>query len=124
LYQSNETGRDEVYATTFPTPTTRWQVSTEGGQWPTWRSDGKEIFFTTHDQIWAVDAAIGSGLTLGTPRALFQRPVINWASRWADGFDVTNDGQRFVMMRNVQSQDSLQPSIVVVQNWFEEFVDR
>jgi serine/threonine protein kinase len=121
LYVSNETGRDEVYATTFPTPTTRWQVSTEGGQWPAWRGDGKEIFFTTHNEIWAVDATIGDGLTLGTPHVLFRRPSTNWSTRWADAFDVTKDGERFVMMRNVRGEDDIQPAIIIVQNWVEEF---
>ncbi len=125
LYTSNETGRDEVYATTFPTPTTRWQVSTEGGQWPAWRGDGKEIFFTTHNEIWAVDAAIGTGLTLGTPRVLFRRPSTNWSTRWAaDSFDVSEDGQRFIMVQNVSGEEDVEPAIVIVQNWFEEFAHR
>jgi Tol biopolymer transport system component len=124
IYMSNETGRDEVYATTFPTPTTRWQVSVEGGMWPVWSSDGTEIFFATHEELWAVDASIGSGLTLGTPRVLFNRPSINWSSRWADGFDVTGDGERFVMMQHVKGEDDIPPAIVIVQNWYEEFAHR
>jgi Tol biopolymer transport system component len=124
LYTSNETGRDEVYATTFPAVTTRWQVSTEGGMWPAWRGDGKEIFFTTHNEIWAVDATIGSGLTLGTPKVLFRRPSTNWSTRWPDAFDVTSDGERFVIVQNVRSENDVQPAIVIVQNWFEEFSGR
>jgi Tol biopolymer transport system component len=121
LYVSNETGREEVYATTFPNPTTRWQVSVEGGEWPRWRADGKEIFYTTRDAMFVVDVSTTSGLTLSTPRELFQRPMINWSTRWADGFDMTADGQRFIMLQQVRDKNATPPAIVVVQNWFAEF---
>ncbi len=121
LYVSDETGRDEVYATNFPRPTTRWQVSVDGGQWPRWRPDGREIYFTTHEVIFAVDVESGSGLTLGAPRRLFRRPSTNWAPQWADGFDVTPDGQRFLVLQPVRDENAGVPMIVVVQNWFAEF---
>jgi Tol biopolymer transport system component len=121
LYVSNETGSEEVYATTFPNPTTRWQVSVDGGEWPRWRADGREIFYTTRDQIFAVSVSTTSGLTLGSPTKLFDRPAINWSSRWADGFDVTADGQRFIMLQSVRDEGAAPPAIIVVQNWFAEF---
>jgi len=43
-----------------------------------------------------------------------------WSEQWPDGFDVSGDGRRFVVAQNVDSGD-VQPSIVVVQNWFAEF---
>jgi hypothetical protein len=121
IYVSDETGRDEVYATNWPHPTTRWQVSVEGGEWPRWRADGREIFFTTHDALFAVDVSTSGGLTFGTPHRLFRRPTTNWAPVWSDGFDVTHDGQRFVMLQPVRDEEAPPPSIVIVQNWFEEF---
>ena len=68
-----------------------------------------------------VDVDTENGLTLGTPAKLFDRPSVNWSSRWADGFDATNDGQRFIMLRHVPSESDVQPAIVVTQNWFAEF---
>ncbi|MCH7547928.1 MAG: serine/threonine-protein kinase [Candidatus Krumholzibacteriota bacterium] len=121
LYVSNETGQNEVYATTFPNTGTRWQVSSSGGEWPVWRADGREIFYTTRTTIMTVSANTEGGLTLGTPAKLFDRPSVNWSSRWADGFDVTNDGQRFIMLRHVQDESNVQPTIVITQNWFAEF---
>ncbi|MDH3215267.1 MAG: serine/threonine-protein kinase [Candidatus Krumholzibacteria bacterium] len=121
LYVTDETGQNEVYATTFPNPTTRWQISTGGGEWPRWRADGREIFYTTRTSIMAVDVNTEGGLTLGAPKELFVRTSINWSTRWADGFDVSGDGQNFVMLRPVRAEDDVQPSIVVVQNWFAEF---
>ncbi len=43
-FQSNETGRFEVYVQTFPDPVNRWRVSTNGGSGPVWRRDGRELF--------------------------------------------------------------------------------
>jgi len=120
-YTSSESGQDEVYITTFPNPTTRWQASVDGGQFAQWRGDGGELYYTTFESIMAVDVQTEPGLTLGTPHKLFDRPTTNWASRWADGFDVTDDGQRFLMLQPVRQEDDTPPSIVVVQNWYSEF---
>jgi len=48
-YDSTETGREEVYVVTFPSPTGKWQVSTNGGRLPVWSRDGKELFFVSGD---------------------------------------------------------------------------
>jgi serine/threonine protein kinase len=120
-YVSDETGRDEVYITTFPKATTRWQVSTDGGEWPRWRGDGREMYYTNHGHIVAVSIQMGTGLTLGTPHELFTAPSMNWTERWSDGFDVTADGERFIAVAPLHGESDTAPSIVVVQNWFEEF---
>ncbi len=125
LYVSGSSGRDEVYATTFPEPSTLWQISTNGGNFPRWRSDGREIFFTTTDEIWAVDVVLGNGsLTIGTPHRLCKRPTTNWSGRWPDGFDISPDGQRILVLQSILTPSDTPPAIAVVQNWFEEFRDR
>ena len=121
LYTSDESGDYEVYITSFPEGSGRWQVSTEGGEWPRWRADGREIFYTTRDAIMAVDVQLEGGLSLGPPRELFQRPHIDWSSDWADSFDVSTDGQRFVLFRPVLEDEAKEPGMVIVQNWFAEF---
>ncbi|MGH2570175.1 MAG: TolB family protein, partial [bacterium] len=125
LYVSGSSGRDEVYVTTFPEPSTVWQISTNGGNLPRWRSDGREILFTTTDEIWAVDVTSGDGsLSVGTPHRLCKRPTTNWSGRWPDGFDVLPDGRRILVAQPIAAPSETPPSIVVVQNWFEEFRDR
>ena len=49
-YQSNETGRTEIYIKPFPEGPGKWQVSTDGGKFPRWRGDGKELYFVIHRQ--------------------------------------------------------------------------
>jgi len=121
LYTSNETGRDEVYVTTYPGLTGRWQVSRDGGTWGEWRSDGREIFYTTMDALYVVTVEDEQGLVLGRPQKLFDRPGIDWSSAWPDGFAVTGDGQRFVMLRSEAGDEEMQPVLTVVQNWYAEY---
>jgi hypothetical protein len=99
-----------------------WQISANGGTFPRWRADGREIFFTTADEIWAVDVTPGDGsLAMGAPHMLCKRPTTNWSGRWPDGFDVTADGQKILVAQPIATQSDTPPAIVVVQNWFEEF---
>jgi Tol biopolymer transport system component len=119
LYSSDESGEDEVYATALPDFRGRWQVSNNGGTWPRWRADGKEIYYAVGDSIMVVDADTEGGLLLGTPRLLFRQPEYP-GGNWPNGFDVTADGERFVVLRPVLSERSA-PEIVVVQNWVREF---
>lgn len=121
VYAGNESGRFEIYLTTYPKPESTWQVSRDGGEFPRWSDDGREIFFTTRNQIWAVDIDTSAGVTLGRPHVLFDRPTTNFDPQWADGFSVTSDGQNFVLIRAKIDDDSSRPSIVVTQNWFREF---
>ncbi|MCZ6746933.1 MAG: protein kinase, partial [Acidobacteria bacterium] len=109
LYISEESGVSEVYATTYPGLTSRWQVSRGGGGWARWRADGKEIYYTTHKEMFAVSVDYEKGFTLGRPRKLFDRPGTIWAAQWADGFDVTADGERFVMLRPAPAEEDVQP---------------
>jgi Tol biopolymer transport system component len=124
-YASRSSGREEVYVTTFPEPSTLWQVSTQGGSFPLWRSDGREIMYTTLEQIWAVDVAPKDGaLEFGTPHALCKRPTTNFSSGvWPDGFDISADGQKILLLQPVSSESDPPPAIVIVQNWYEEFRD-
>ena len=96
-YQSNESGRREIYITAFPAGGAKWQVSTSGGTSARWRRDGKELFFLDPaDEIVAVDVnASGNAVRLGVPHALFQNVGI--AQREYGPFDVTADGKEFVL---------------------------
>jgi dipeptidyl aminopeptidase/acylaminoacyl peptidase len=112
-YQSNESGRDEIYATPFPGPGARKQISTGGGVDPRWSRNGKEIFYLTttnrFGKLMAVDiVAKGSVLDVGEARTLFG-PV-----RIRD-YDVSPDGQHFLAL--VRPEDSANEPLTVVQNW-------
>ncbi len=80
-YQSNESGRAEIYVQNFPGPGGRWQVSTAGGVGPAWRADGKELFYAGPDQkLMAVDIQAGETFEAGVPRALFTRRFSRFAT--------------------------------------------
>jgi eukaryotic-like serine/threonine-protein kinase len=97
----------------FPGPGGKWQVSTEGGWYPHWRRDGREIFYLSSDNklMSAEVKANGSSLEVGAVRPLFEtRPYYRQLS--ANLYDVTADGQRFTIAYAPQSN-----AITLVVNW-------
>ena len=71
-YRTNESGRPEVYVQTFPASGGKWQVSTNGGHHPQWRSDGKELFYCSTDRkLMSVDVKLGGAFEAGLPKTLF-----------------------------------------------------
>lgn len=120
VYSSSETGQFEIFVTTYPRPGPRWQISSDGGQRPKWSRDGKEIFYTDREAMYAVPVSTEDGLIVGTPRKLFDRPTIAWSEIYADGYDVTRDGQRFIFLERA-AEDDVPPVVLVVQNWHLEF---
>jgi hypothetical protein len=116
-YCSDETGRFEVYVRSFTEGGARvtpgkWQVSAAGGYYPQWRRDGKELFFTTPDgKLMAVPVKAGSTFAPGIPVALFDTHDGSIEST----FDVTPDGQRFLINR-VFEEDAARP-VNICLNW-------
>jgi eukaryotic-like serine/threonine-protein kinase len=112
-------GRRKVYLTSFPGKTGKWQVSAGGGQYPRWRRDGKELFFLAGNGtvLMAVNVDLsGSAPRIGRPKRLFDvHPVYSPNSPESSAYDVTQDGQRFL----VDSMDHLHPpqTINLVLNW-------
>lgn len=96
-YASNETGRWEIYVTSFPDAKGKWQVSTGGGEQPRWRADGKELFFLSPDsKMMATPVVAGANFDAATPVSLFQvTPRQPISSRDQFVYDVARDGQRF-----------------------------
>ncbi len=116
-YASNETGRWELYVTSFPEARGKWQVSAGGGEQPRWRGDGKELFYVSPDaKIMAVPLKAGGGVDPGVPVALFQtNPKETLATSEQYIYDVDSNGQSFLVNTKVQSAYT-QP-ITVVLNW-------
>ncbi|MGE5347345.1 MAG: protein kinase, partial [Acidithiobacillales bacterium] len=111
-YASDESGRSEVYVRAFPGPGGKWQVSSNGGGCPTWRRDGKELFYLTLDnKIASVPISGGGTFQAGTPVMLF--PVHPAGERTV--YDVSADGRRFLVDSLPSDQGS--PPLEVVVNW-------
>lgn len=119
-YCSDESGRDEIYVRSFQGAERasggKWRVSTGGGSQPRWRGDGKELFYLTADGtvMAAAVSDIASGFETGTPRALFG-PVSVSSPERDFAYDVTDDGQRFIMVTS--EDESSVPSMTVAVNW-------
>lgn len=94
-YASNESGRWEIYVTSFPEAHGKWQVSNAGGNQPRWRGDGKELFYlSTNSRIMAIPVKTGANFDAGTPTALFQaNPREMVATSEEFSYDVSKDGQ-------------------------------
>jgi Tol biopolymer transport system component len=98
-YQSNETSRAEIYVKPFPEGPGKWLVSTDGGQYPRWRRDGRELFFYFNNSMIAAEIrVVGSSIDPGVPQTLFQLNSPNAAVNHPSyhRFAVTADGQRFL----------------------------
>jgi serine/threonine protein kinase len=116
-YASNESGKWEIYVTTFPDAHGKWQVSTAGGTQPRWRGDGKELFYLSpDDKLMAVPVKIGANFDTGTPTALFQAYPRETVAATSEQFfyDVSQDGQKFLI--NTQLKSAIRPMSVVL-NW-------
>lgn len=116
-YQSNESGRQEIYVQTFPTPGGKWQISSAGGTEPHWRGDGKELYYRSADQkLMAVDITLGATLEAGVPKPLF--PVHLETGLARNRFVPSKDGQRFLLVAT-PARESMTPTTVVL-NWMAD----
>jgi Tol biopolymer transport system component len=119
-YESNESGRFEVYVQPFPKADGKWQVSVAGGIHPRWRRDGKELYYVAPDaRLMAVPvAASGDGKTLdfGVPVPLFRTRLASGAGQLPGRahYAVAPDG-RFLM--NTVVEDTAASPITVIVNW-------
>ncbi len=132
-YQSNESGRDEVYVRPFVPPTPQatadsapataggqWQVSTAGGIHPVWRRDGKELYYLNPagTMMAAPIAVVGNGLEPGAPVVLFPTRIVGGGADTGTGrqYDVAPDG-RFLV--NTELPGDAAP-ITLIQHWTPE----
>ena len=122
-YSADESGEYEVYIRRFPDAGGLRRVSANGGSQPRWRADGKELFYVEGDRLMAVPVSTSPELTVGTPKLLFSSPGLLLNGDRVLNYDVTPDGQRFVVWEPIEAEEEVQQSIRVVQNWFAEFKD-
>lgn len=122
-YQSNDSGRLEVYVKPFRGAATRWQVSRDGGAEARWRGDGKELFYLALDgELMSVPLRFdssGSAIEAGAPVRLFATRMgrgVQTSNR--QQYVVSDNGQRFLM--NSILEDATRSPINVVLNWRNE----
>ena len=122
-YVSNESGLQEIYVQPYPGPGGKWRISIAGGVEPVWNRNGRELFYRNDDKMMAVDLTTQPAFSVGKPKLLFDgRYVLNSAS--FPYYDVTPDGQRFLMVKPVEQEQEAATQINVVLNWFEELKRR
>jgi serine/threonine-protein kinase len=122
-YQSNETGRSEVYVRPFPdVDKRRWQISNEGGIEPRWSKDGRELFYTfgggpVPRTLWASATQPGADFSADPPRVLAKL-----SSEISVAYDIAPDGRFLFHAPAPTNAPPLQrvSQIVVVENWFDE----
>jgi len=123
-YQSNESGRLEIYVRPFPRVNDgRWQVSTGGGMRAVWGRNGRELFFVDPANMLTAVPVQTSGATfvMGNPAKLFETAFAVTLNAPRD-YDVAPNGQRFLMINESLARDrnAMPAGMVVVQNWTEE----
>jgi len=135
-YQSNESGRFEVYARPFPdVEKGRWQISTDGGAEPRWGSNGRELFFFNGGSaglndltgpgraalaLMSVSVKTGSAFVAGQPAA-----IVKWPPNAGSAYDVAPDGRfLFNFPASTVATEAARPQMVIVQHWFDELKAR
>jgi eukaryotic-like serine/threonine-protein kinase len=120
-YRSDESGKSEIYITSFPKPPGRLQVSIAGGVTPRWRHDGKELYYLALDRrLMAVELKDTSGsLQVASTRPLFEMfHTMFVITGGSNRYDVTRDGNRFVVDSVISDESSAPLNLVV--NWTAE----
>jgi serine/threonine-protein kinase len=118
-YESNESAATDIFVRPFPeTDNGRWQVSSGGGIKPLWAPSGRELFYVSPNAtLMSVPVEPGAGFNFGNAvRVIDVRPY-TLAGAVRD-YDVSPDGQRFLLLKDSEQQDRVQINVVI--NWFEE----
>ncbi len=122
-YVSDESGQDEVYVRPHPGPGGEVIVSTGGGTEPIWARDGTELFYRKGEQMLVAEVETEGTFSARTATVLFEgkyEASRSDARRGHTNYDVSPDGQQFVMVRRTGESKRVAPQIHVILNWFEE----
>jgi hypothetical protein len=124
-YNSDESGQLEVCVRPFPDVNrAKEQVSANGGVVPLWSPDGRKLYYRAGDAVMAVAVETEPAFKCGKPEVLFRG---NYALSDRHPWDISPDGKRFLMMKDVGAVSSGEAGprkIIVVTNWFEELRER
>ena len=115
VYESDESSRSEIYVQSFPPGAGKWQISTDGGEWPMWSGDGKEVFYSLRDALYAVAVRVNGGaVDAAAPVKLFQRALNHTGTGPRGRWVVSRDGQRFLLNVPVDDDDR---AVEVIIDW-------
>jgi len=122
-YVSNETGRHEVYVTSFPDRGQTLAVSRDGGNFPAWSRDGRRLFYRSADRnaVMAVSVDGGARLSLGLPSIVLPTPANAIGLMPVGRLELHPDGRRLLFAR--ERAPTVIPPVTrleLVQNWFTE----
>jgi eukaryotic-like serine/threonine-protein kinase len=125
-YSSDESGRPEVYAMAYPGPGSKITISTDGGTDPVWRRDGRELFYRNGDRMMAVEIVSRQPLAVSKPTVLWEGHYLagvgsscGMSGPTSANYDVSADGQRFLMIEDTSSITECK-LLHVVSNWSRE----
>jgi eukaryotic-like serine/threonine-protein kinase len=110
-YQSDESGKTEVYVTAFPGPGGKWQISTDGGRGALWAPDGREIFYRKDKKVMRVAVTVSPSFSASRPEVLFEGDYQGW--------DIARDGKRFLMVKD-EAAESAPKHLNLFLDWFED----
>ena len=116
-YVSNDSGRNEIYVRPYPGPGEKITISIDGANEPVWTRDGRELFYRNGDQIFAVDVSTLPALGAGKARKILERDYERTSTLWPN-FDVSADGQQFLMVKSLQG--AAPAYVAAVLNWDTE----
>ena len=114
-YESDESGRYEVYVQPYPGPGGKWQISNDGGSRPIWSTDGRELFYRNDNKLMAVPIETKPSFAPGTPHLLSE------GNYFVTGhyYDVMPGGKQFLFIKETERPHT-STEINVVLNWFDE----
>ncbi len=113
-YESNESGRNEIYVQPFPGPGGRWQISTAGGDRPVWSRKASELFYRSSEGMMVASySARGETFAANKPRL--------WAAKkdLETYFDLAPDGKRFAVLQAEESQKAGSERVMLLQDFFD-----
>ena len=120
--ESNESGQAEIYVRPYPNVDAgRWQISSGGGQAPKWARDGHTLFFLSPKSLMAARVESAPSFAFQAPEAVLDRSKYLLSTPAALLYDISPDGQRFLVLKPMAQADAGESArVVVVENWYED----
>jgi len=118
-YQSDDSGKAEIYVADFLGGGNRVQASTDGGSEPVWSRNGKELFYRSGKKFMAVPVKAGASLVFNPAHVLFESDFVTNPGGGTPAYDVSPDGQRFYFVHQESKKDR-QARLSIVLNWSKE----
>ncbi|PYV20907.1 MAG: hypothetical protein DMG27_21925, partial [Acidobacteria bacterium] len=122
-YQSDESGRGEIYVRPFPGPGGKTLISPEGGTQPVWARNGRELFYRNGDKMMAAAVETEPVFAAVKPKLLFEGHYETGIYTYLANYDVSLDGRRFLMIK-ASEHEVAATQINVVLNWLEDLKRR